>query len=105
MRSKFKWIFALLMAFSMQFSFAQEKTITGTVTEARLPLPGVSVVVKGTTRGTQTDMDGNYYHRSKNRRVFGVFIHWNERSALLWLVLQPKLMWLWLRRLRQWMKL
>ncbi|WP_051269619.1 SusC/RagA family TonB-linked outer membrane protein [Flavobacterium suncheonense] len=60
MRSKFKWIFALLMAFSMQFSFAQEKTITGTVTEAGLPLPGVSVVVKGTTRGTQTDMDGNY---------------------------------------------
>ncbi|MEW5675018.1 SusC/RagA family TonB-linked outer membrane protein [Flavobacterium enshiense] len=60
MRSKFKWIFALLLAFSMQFSFAQEKTITGTVTEGGLPLPGVSVVVKGTTRGTQTDMDGNY---------------------------------------------
>lgn len=66
MRSKFKWIFALLMAFSMQFSFAQEKTITGTVTEAGLPLPGVSVVVKGTTRGTQTDMDGNYTIAAKS---------------------------------------
>lgn len=60
MRSKFKWIFALLLAFSMQFSFAQEKTITGTITENGLPLPGVSVAVKGTTRGTQTDFDGKY---------------------------------------------
>ncbi|MGX7666971.1 SusC/RagA family TonB-linked outer membrane protein [Flavobacterium pedocola] len=66
MRSKFKWIFALLLAFSMQFSFAQEKTITGTVTEGGMPLPGVSVVVKGTTRGAQTDMDGNYTIKAKN---------------------------------------
>lgn len=50
------------MAFVMQLSFAQEKTITGTVTSATdgLPLPGVSVIVKGTTRGVQTDFDGNY---------------------------------------------
>ena len=51
----------LLMAFVVQFSFAQEKTITGTVSdESGLPLPGVNVVVKGTTTGTQTDFDGNY---------------------------------------------
>lgn len=69
MRSKFKWIFTLLLAFSMQFSFAQEKTVTGTVTEGGLPLPGVSVVVKGTTRGTQTDMDGNYSINAKAGEV------------------------------------
>jgi len=69
MRSKFKWIFTLLLAFSMQFSFAQEKTVTGTVTEGGLPLPGVSVVVKGTTRGTQTDMDGNYTIKAKTGEV------------------------------------
>jgi TonB-dependent SusC/RagA subfamily outer membrane receptor len=46
----------------MQLSFAQEKTVTGTVTSASdgLPLPGVSVIVKGTSRGVQTDFDGNY---------------------------------------------
>tara|TARA_R110000868_G_scaffold151558_1_gene376072 strand:- start:1854 stop:4817 length:2964 start_codon:yes stop_codon:yes gene_type:complete len=45
----------------MSFSFAQEKTITGTVTDqAGLPLPGVSILVVGTTKGTQTDFDGNY---------------------------------------------
>ena len=60
MRSKFKWIFALLLAFSMQFSFAQEKTITGVVSENGMPLPGATVSVKGTTRGTQTDFDGKY---------------------------------------------
>jgi TonB-linked SusC/RagA family outer membrane protein len=60
MRSKFKWIFTLLLAFSMQFSFAQEKTVTGVVTENGMPLPGVSVMVKGTSTGTQTDIDGKY---------------------------------------------
>jgi len=46
----------------MQFSFSQEKTITGIVTSGAdgLPLPGVSVIVKGTTRGVQTDFDGKY---------------------------------------------
>ena len=41
---------------------AQEVTVRGTVTSAddRQPLPGVSVVVRGTTTGTVTDFDGNY---------------------------------------------
>lgn len=44
-----------------QFSFAQEKTISGTVTdEDGLPLPGVNVILKGTSTGVQTDFDGNY---------------------------------------------
>jgi len=60
MRSKFKWIFALLVALTMQFSFAQEKTVTGVVSDNSGPLPGANVVVKGTTRGTQTDLDGKY---------------------------------------------
>jgi TonB-linked SusC/RagA family outer membrane protein len=39
----------------------QKKTITGTITDADgEPLPGVTVVVKGTTQGTVTDADGNY---------------------------------------------
>ncbi len=65
MRSKFKWIFALLVALTMQFSFAQEKTITGVVSDATGSLPGANVVVKGTTRGTQTDLDGKYSIQAK----------------------------------------
>ncbi len=38
-----------------------QSTITGVVTDGSgMPLPGASVVVKGTTRGTTTDFDGNY---------------------------------------------
>ena len=45
----------------MQLSFAQEKVISGTVTDqSGLPLPGVNILVKGTSSGTQTDFDGNY---------------------------------------------
>ncbi|MDO4461735.1 MAG: TonB-dependent receptor [Bacteroidia bacterium] len=40
---------------------AQSRTITGTVIgDDGLPIPGASVVVKGTTTGTVTDFDGNY---------------------------------------------
>lgn len=69
----------VLVTFGMQFSHAstlsdvlvssfafdnvnQDITITGTVTSSEdgLPLPGVSIIVEGTTTGTQTDFDGNY---------------------------------------------
>lgn len=50
------------MVLLAQLGFSQEKTITGTVTSAvdGVPLPGVSVLIVGTIRGTQTDFDGNY---------------------------------------------
>jgi len=58
--------FSLGIAMLISFlAFGQEKTITGTVTEGGLPLPGVSVVVKATTRATQTDMDGKYSIKAK----------------------------------------
>jgi TonB-linked SusC/RagA family outer membrane protein len=61
MRSKFTWMLTLFLALMVQITFAQEKTVTGNVTDqSGLPLPGVNVVVKGTTSGTQTDFDGNY---------------------------------------------
>ena len=43
-------------------SILNEKMITGTVTTASdgLPLPRATVLIKGTTRGVQTDFDGNY---------------------------------------------
>ena len=39
-----------------------QQTVSGTVTTAAdgMPLPGVTVVVKGTSNGTTTDFDGNY---------------------------------------------
>jgi TonB-linked SusC/RagA family outer membrane protein len=49
-----------MIALSMQFSFAQEKTVTGVVSDKTGPLPGANVVVKGTKRSAQADFDGKY---------------------------------------------
>ena len=37
-----------------------QRTVSGTVSDNTGPLPGASVVVKGTSTGTTTDFDGNY---------------------------------------------
>jgi len=60
MKTKFNGFLTLLLAFMMQVTFAQEKTVTGNVSDASGPLPGVTVLLKGASVGTQTDFDGNY---------------------------------------------
>jgi TonB-dependent starch-binding outer membrane protein SusC len=51
---------AIFMAFSLG-SYAQQKTLNGKVTDQTgSGIPGVTVVVKGTTTGTVTNLDGNY---------------------------------------------
>lgn len=51
----------LLFCFLQTVAFAQGKQITGTVTDVDgIPLPGVSIQIKGTTQGTITDLDGHY---------------------------------------------
>ena len=53
-----KQLLFLGIMLSTSVIFAQ--TVTGTVTSNEGPLPGVSVVIKGTTSGTETDFDGIY---------------------------------------------
>jgi TonB-linked SusC/RagA family outer membrane protein len=69
MRLKFKWIFTLLVALSMQLSFAQQKDISGVVSDASGPIPGVNIIVKGTKTGTQSDFDGRYSIRARSGDV------------------------------------
>jgi len=54
--------FMLTFAFAFSDSWAQDRTVSGKVTalEGGESLPGVNVVIKGTTIGTVTDIDGNY---------------------------------------------
>ncbi len=52
---------ALLLVLFVQVVFAQSGTVTGTVSDNNgLPLPGVSILVKGTNTGTQSDFDGKF---------------------------------------------
>ena len=61
MKTKLNGILTLFLALIVQVAFAQEKTVSGTVTDSDgLPLPGVNIVVDGTINGAQTDFDGNY---------------------------------------------
>lgn len=56
-----KSLFSLALLLFSLFVFSQQDAVTGTLTDdSGLPLPGVNVIIKGTSKGTQTDFDGNY---------------------------------------------
>jgi TonB-linked SusC/RagA family outer membrane protein len=59
---KKRTMLALFFFLSVSFvALSQEIRVTGTVTDTNGdPLPGVNIVVQGTTRGTITNVDGNY---------------------------------------------
>jgi TonB-linked SusC/RagA family outer membrane protein len=61
MKTKIKSVLTLLFILAMQFGVAQSVNISGMVTDQNgVPLPGVNIVVEGTTNGTQSDFDGKY---------------------------------------------
>jgi len=57
-----KYLLILLPLLFSLTAWSQETEVSGRVISAEddLPIPGVNVVVEGTTRGTTTDVDGNY---------------------------------------------
>lgn len=63
---KNQWLFKVLLMLIGIVCFgsvqAQQLTVSGVITDAKdgSPLPGVTVIVKGTTSGTITDVDGKY---------------------------------------------
>lgn len=90
-----------LMTMTAVSLFAQSRTISGKVTSPEEPegIPGVNVVVKGTTIGTVTDFDGNYslsVPEDRNVLVFS-FVGFLTRemtignNSVINVVLQPDL--------------
>jgi TonB-linked SusC/RagA family outer membrane protein len=70
MRLKFNGFLVLLIVFVAQITFAQERAVSGIVSDnAAMPLPGVSVLVKGTKSGTQTDFDGKYSIKASPNQI------------------------------------
>lgn len=60
MKKRLLLLWAIICSLS-SIAIAQNRTITGKVTDVQgAPLPGVSVLVKGTNLGTQTDKTGNF---------------------------------------------
>ncbi|MFI1771921.1 SusC/RagA family TonB-linked outer membrane protein [Thalassobellus citreus] len=61
MKLKNYYCVLVFMLFSTMATLAQEKTISGVVSDKNgLSLPGTTVIVKGTSNGVSTDFDGNY---------------------------------------------
>ena len=53
-----------VLGFLLLSAFAHAQSVSGTVSDRDgSPLPGVSVVIKNTTKGGSTDFDGNYVLR------------------------------------------
>jgi TonB-linked SusC/RagA family outer membrane protein len=83
MKTKFNGILTLLLAFVVQITFAQEKTISGTVVdETNMPLPGATVLIKGTTTGASTDFDGKYSISANTGDVLTFsYVGYSEKTA------------------------
>ena len=64
----------LVCVLGLQSLYAQT-TVTGTITDTNdgNPLPGVSVVVKGTSNGVASDFDGNYLIEMEDSNAVLVF--------------------------------
>ncbi|KAB7731420.1 SusC/RagA family TonB-linked outer membrane protein [Rudanella paleaurantiibacter] len=69
------FVLLALWGLSQSPAYAQDRRVTGKVTDATdgAPIPGATVLVKGTTRGTQTDAQGNYTIQVPNTGTTLVF--------------------------------
>ena len=59
-KSMYKWLLGLLLVIVGQSVWAQKVSGVVTSDEDGQPIPGVTVIVKGTTKATITTIDGNY---------------------------------------------
>lgn len=60
-KSIWQWMMTACLLLILNFSLAQQTRVTGKVNDVtNEPLPGATVLVKGTSRGTVTDVDGSY---------------------------------------------
>ncbi|WP_100614122.1 SusC/RagA family TonB-linked outer membrane protein [Confluentibacter citreus] len=77
-----KLLFLPVFAFISIWAQAQ---VSGTVTsqEDGMPLPGVSVIVSGTTQGTATDFDGNYVLENVDENATLVFSYVGFQTQLI----------------------
>jgi TonB-linked SusC/RagA family outer membrane protein len=66
----------------MQFSFAQEKTVTGVVSDDFGTLPGATVQIRGTNKGVTSDFDGNYSIQAKQGDVLEISFTGKKKASI-----------------------
>lgn len=77
------WMICILLCGFQTIAFAQQRTIQGVVTsENSEPLPGVNILIKGTTNGTTTDVSGSYTLQASQGDVLVFsFIGYQQREV------------------------
>ncbi|MEL0240991.1 MAG: carboxypeptidase-like regulatory domain-containing protein, partial [Flavobacteriaceae bacterium] len=82
MMNKIKLLLIALLLGSTSALLAQ--TVTGTVSSADGPLPGATVLIKGTAIGTSTDFDGNFSIEASSEDVLVIsFIGYTTKEVLV----------------------
>ena len=89
MKTTLNGILTLLLALVVQVSFAQEKTISGTVSDQNnITLGGVNILVQGTSNGTQSDFDGNFtINASVGQTLVFTYIGMKQTTAVVGLAM------------------
>ncbi|MGB5418368.1 SusC/RagA family TonB-linked outer membrane protein [Algibacter sp.] len=76
------WMCAILALSCMAMTNAQ--TVSGTVTADGQPLPGATVIVKGTTKGTTTDFDGNFSINAEASNTLSIsYVGYSSKEVLV----------------------
>jgi len=86
MKNYTKFLSLCLLALLSTGLFAQERVIKGTVTSEDGPLIGASVVEKGTSNGTITDIDGNFQlllAGENTKTIVASFVGFQSREVTL----------------------
>ena len=75
-----KGLHIIFFLFLSALTLAQDVTITGKVTGESdgLPIPGVNILIQGTTKGTVTNFDGNYSIEDTCKGVPYNRIYWRQ---------------------------
>ena len=84
MKVNYKYLLVLLLVLFTQISFAQEQPVSGVVSDqSGVPIPGVNVLVKGTSSNTQTDLDGKFkISASKSQTLVFSFLGMKTKEVL-----------------------
>ncbi|MBQ0787782.1 MAG: TonB-dependent receptor [Oceanihabitans sp.] len=77
------YLMAMMLFFGASQIIAQQQ-ITGNVSDDTGPIPGASVIVKGTTTGTTTDFDGNYTIEANNgTTLLFSYVGYDEKEVVV----------------------
>jgi TonB-linked SusC/RagA family outer membrane protein len=83
----YKYVLGIILSLAtLQFASAQAVKVSGVITEKStgLPLPGVSISIKGGTAGTQTSTDGKFSIQANTNDVLRIaFIGYNSQEVTI----------------------